>query len=60
VGKKLRHSGPLLITHWGMSGPSIIKSSAWHAIELHDANYSCTMTINWLPELQPDHIQQSI
>tara|TARA_Y100001935_G_scaffold133838_1_gene110777 strand:+ start:230 stop:1435 length:1206 start_codon:yes stop_codon:yes gene_type:complete len=60
VGKKQRHNGPLLITHWGMSGPAIIKSSSWHAIELHDTNYSCTMTIDWLPELQPNQIQQSI
>ena len=60
LGKKLRHNGPVLITHWGMSGPAIIKSSAWHAIDLHGANYNCTMTINWLPQQNPHQIQQSI
>lgn len=60
VGKKQQHNGPLLITHWGMSGPAIIKSSAWHAIDLYNAKYNCTMTINWLPQQSANQIQQSI
>src|SRR5207244_11838771 len=39
VGTKLKESGPLLITHWGLSGPAILKLSAWGARELAKANY---------------------
>lgn len=41
-------SGPLLITHWGLSGPAILKLSAWAARELYDANYVFDAVINWL------------
>jgi len=41
-------SGPLLITHWGMSGPAILKLSAWAARELHEVNYKFKIKINWL------------
>jgi predicted Rossmann fold flavoprotein len=46
---KLRTSGPLLITHWGMSGPAILKLSAWGARILHDKAYAFTLIVNWLP-----------
>jgi predicted Rossmann fold flavoprotein len=42
--------GPLLITHWGMSGPAILKASAWGARELAAKNYTFTARINWLPQ----------
>jgi predicted Rossmann fold flavoprotein len=45
---KLRETGPLLITHWGMSGPAILKLSAWGARELHAREYRFTLVINWL------------
>lgn len=45
---KLKASGPLLITHWGMSGPGILRLSAWGARELHDKNYQFTLEVNWL------------
>lgn len=44
----LQSSGPLLITHWGMSGPAILKLSAWGARILHQKNYSFTLIVNWL------------
>lgn len=47
---KLKASGPLLITHHGLSGPGILKLSAWGARELHAVDYKFTTTINWLPE----------
>jgi predicted Rossmann fold flavoprotein len=47
-GTKLEASGPLLITHWGMSGPGILKLSAWGARELFDKNYKFTISVNWL------------
>ncbi len=46
---KLESSGPLLITHWGMSGPAILKLSAWGARELNALNYNFSISINWLP-----------
>ncbi|GGX22629.1 NAD(P)/FAD-dependent oxidoreductase [Aquimarina muelleri] len=45
---KLSSDGPLLITHWGMSGPAILKLSAWGAIELHTKEYNFEIVINWL------------
>ena len=50
VGSKLEEDGPLLITHWGMSGPAILKLSAWGARELAEKNYHFTLLINWLPQ----------
>lgn len=49
AGTKLQQSGPLLITHWGLSGPAVLKSSAWGAVELAKSNYNFTAIINWLP-----------
>lgn len=49
VGSKLKATGPLLITHWGVSGPGILRLSAWGARELAAANYRFTLTVNWLP-----------
>lgn len=45
---KLEASGPLLITHWGMSGPGILRLSAWGARELFDKNYQFVIQVNWL------------
>jgi len=42
--------GPLLITHWGLSGPAILKLSAWGANILNDYNYAFKIKVNWLPE----------
>lgn len=47
-GTKLEASGPLLITHWGMSGPGILRLSAWGARELAAKNYQFTLIVNWL------------
>ena len=45
---RLRETGPLLITHWGLSGPAILKLSAWGARELHARGYRFTLFLNWL------------
>lgn len=50
VGSKLSDEGPLLITHWGMSGPAILKLSAWGARELAGKNYHFTILVNWVPK----------
>jgi predicted Rossmann fold flavoprotein len=50
-GTKLNASGPLLITHWGMSGPGILKLSAWGARILFDKHYQFTISVNWLNDV---------
>ncbi len=47
---KLVSEGPLLITHWGMSGPVILKLSAWGAKVLNEYKYKFTIRINWVPD----------
>ncbi len=46
----LSEEGPVLITHWGLSGPAILKLSAWGANLLHDCNYHFRIRVNWLPD----------
>lgn len=48
-GTKLKEGGPLLITHWGLSGPAILKLSAWGARELAACNYEFKLTVNFVP-----------
>jgi predicted Rossmann fold flavoprotein len=55
---KAKNHGPLLITHWGMSGPGILKISAVKARELHDLNYEFKINVNWIMEKEPDVIDQ--
>lgn len=45
----LESEGPLLITHWGLSGPAILKLSAWGAIDLYHLNYHFKIKVNWIP-----------
>jgi hypothetical protein len=47
---KLSERGALLVTHWGLSGPVILRLSAWGARALHAKNYSFSIQINWLPD----------
>ena len=49
AGTKFSQQGPVLITHWGLSGPAVLKLSAFAARELHKANYDFKITVNWLP-----------
>jgi predicted Rossmann fold flavoprotein len=53
---KLRECGPLLVTHWGLSGPAILKMSAWGARELHQLDYKFPLLVNWLPEFSAEKI----
>lgn len=50
AGQALENEGPLLITHWGFSGPAILKLSAWGARLLHHLQYQFTLLINWVPD----------
>ena len=49
-GTNFKASGPLLITHWGMSGPAILKLSSYAARELHDHQYQMPLAVNWCSE----------
>jgi len=55
---KLTSTGPLLITHWGMSGPAILKLSAWGARILFEKNYQFTIFVNWLNDLDTDDAEK--
>lgn len=46
-GTRLRSDGPVLITHWGLSGPAVLKLSAWGARELHARGYRFELAVNW-------------
>lgn len=47
AGRKLETEGPLLITHWGLSGPATLRLSAWGARELHALNYNFSLIVDW-------------
>ncbi|HJY13521.1 MAG TPA: aminoacetone oxidase family FAD-binding enzyme, partial [Flavobacterium sp.] len=55
---KLESTGPLLITHWGMSGPAILKLSAWGARILFDKNYQFTIFVNWLNDIDTEDAEK--
>lgn len=56
LGTKLVAQGALLITHWGMSGPAILKLSAFGARVLHDKGYRFTLQVNWINESNGEHV----
>jgi predicted Rossmann fold flavoprotein len=60
AGTKLQEQGPLLITHWGMSGPAILKLSAWGARELAMRNWQFTITVNWLPQFNENTLRDKM
>ncbi len=57
-GTKLDEEGPLLITHWGLSGPVVLRLSAWGARELKIRNYELKITINWLNDFNEESIRK--
>lgn len=50
MGSKLAETGPVLVTHWGLSGPAVLRLSAWGARELAERKYDFSISVNWLPE----------
>jgi len=52
-GTKLSAEGPLLVTHWGLSGPAVLRISAWGARDLHELGYKFPLEINFLGEKAP-------
>ncbi|RXR20576.1 NAD(P)/FAD-dependent oxidoreductase [Flavobacterium amnicola] len=57
---KLNASGPLLITHWGMSGPGILRLSAWGARDLAAKNYQFTLQVNWLNDMDFESVSDAL
>ncbi|PIV48682.1 MAG: aminoacetone oxidase family FAD-binding enzyme [Flavobacteriaceae bacterium CG02_land_8_20_14_3_00_34_13] len=60
LGTTLKSQGPLLITHWGMSGPAILKLSAWGARELFALDYTFTMQVNWLENQESEEALEQL
>ena len=56
----LRERGPLMVTHWGLSGPAILRLSAWGARKLAALDYKFPLLVNWLPRLKPEDIAAEI
>lgn len=57
---QLKATGPLLITHWGMSGPAILRLSAWGARELFDKNYQFQLIVNWTNDYVFDEVLEEL
>jgi hypothetical protein len=55
--EKLRGRGPLLVTHHGISGPVVLRLSAWGARLLHGMNYRFGLRLNWIPEMKEDSLR---
>lgn len=56
----LENQGPLLITHWGMSGPAILKLSAWGARLLEPLNYQFKIEVNWLDTISQEEVLERL
>ncbi len=55
--EKLRERGPLLVTHNGISGPAVLRISAWGARLLHEVDYHFSLRVNWIPEMNEDALR---
>jgi predicted Rossmann fold flavoprotein len=60
AGLKLQTEGPILITHWGLSGPAVLKMSAFAVRELASRNYNYVVIINWLPAFNENTLREKI
>jgi predicted Rossmann fold flavoprotein len=60
IGSKLRERGPILLTHWGLSGPAILKLSAWGARKLNGCQYKFTLLVDWLPAISESVLKEEI
>lgn len=56
-GTKINEEGPILITHWGLSGPVVLRCSAWGAQKLHELGYSFTIFVNWLQNVKDEELK---
>jgi len=56
----LKQTGALLVTHWGLSGPAVLKLSAWGARALHEQQYHANLRINLLPQMNPEVLREQL
>ena len=59
-GTKLRSRGPVLVTHWGLSGPAVLKLSAFGARDLHGFGYRFPVVVNWCPSLEAGQVRKAL
>ncbi|GAA4396609.1 NAD(P)/FAD-dependent oxidoreductase [Nibrella viscosa] len=60
AGTKQEQRGPLLLTHWGFSGPAVLKLSAWAARDLANVNYQFTLRIHWVPTYNENQVRDTL
>lgn len=60
AGTPLEQQGPLLITHWGFSGPAILKLSAWGARILHERQYRAELILDWTPHINYEALKNAL
>ena len=60
AGTKIKTNGPLLITHWGISGPAVLKLSSYGARILAEKNYQADVIVNWLYEMSNDDVHKML
>lgn len=60
AGTKFSQQGPLLITHWGLSGPAVIKLSSWAAEYLHGQHYTFTALVSWIGEIKEEQLREEL
>ncbi|SIQ95883.1 BaiN/RdsA family NAD(P)/FAD-dependent oxidoreductase [Pontibacter lucknowensis] len=60
AGQKLEYEGPLLITHWGYSGPAVLKLSAWGARLFHGMNYRFTALVSWVHDQTEESLREQL
>src|SRR5258708_17292810 len=60
MGSRLLERGPLLVTHWGLSGPVILRLSAWGARELALGQYEFSILVNWIPEFNEQSAREKL
>ncbi|WP_324678621.1 NAD(P)/FAD-dependent oxidoreductase [Hymenobacter sp. GOD-10R] len=58
AGEKLEYEGPVLVTHWGVSGPAVLKLSAWGARRLHELQYQSMALVSWVPAHTEESLRQ--
>jgi hypothetical protein len=58
LNSKIAEQGPVLITHWGLSGPAILRTSAWGAKDIQAKNYEFSVRINWLGEVTEHELKE--
>jgi len=58
--RPLEHLGPVLITHWGLSGPAVLKLSAWGARQLAERNYKGSVQVDWVPQQSEESLMDEL